>query len=541
MLRHKYIKFLFFFCAALIMLHGCTKSELASEGRDASLKIRLNAPSLTAELKSVSSAPDSPQEWTSWERAVDGRFLYRVTAFILQGDRLVAHKDLSLQGEPVEADIDFEANFTHGAYTLMVVANYSAFEAEDGNVTMHYNGITGFAGTVDEILTHNTIDNFTNAYADSFMNFQIESMNGVCRRVPQPLTLVKEIELHPGTNVITGELIRTYSRVRIAVENDSDEELMLSSLDFADIFTQSKAYLFEGKGYLNTKTNIDVTSSNAMTPFTGSETEPVVIPAKEISVVFDAYILESSKGNSNENYNYSMDLGYGGQSSYTIKSTTAITKRANLSAGQYIICSRNNNYYVKAGANSVEVQANALTIRQGATVPKEFVWTFDNKRTNGTQLSANQYYIGTEAAANAGATSYYMNDPTVNSITLGANKSVHFTVEERQSHLTFKSSANGSYKYIYMNNGKVHGYGSNGSSAQFKLYRVEGSSSSASSSIEIPLKTINNSTGQAEDVEQISRNDFINAIVKVSYSKNQGHFTFEVRDWYTGGGDVEFN
>ena len=541
MLRRLHICIYFLICAAVMMLHGCDKCELASGEKDASLQIRLNAPSYVAELKSVSSDPNSPENWSKWERAVDGRFLYRVTAFLLQGNRLVAHKDLTLDGEPDQATIDFEANFTHGAYTLMVVANYSAFEAEDGNVTMHYNGITGFAGTVEEILTHNTIDNFTNTYADSFMNFQIESVNGVCRRVPQPLTLVKEIELHPGTNVISGELIRTYSRVRIAVENNSDEELMLSSLDFADIFTQSKAYLFEGKGYLNTKTNIDVTSSNAMTPFTGSETEPVVIPAKEISVVFDAYILESSKSNSNENYNYSMDLGYGGQSSYTIKSTTAITKRANLSAGQYIICSRNNNYYVKAGANSVEAQANALTIRQGATVPKEFVWTFDNKTTNGTQLSANQYYIGTEAAANAGATSYYMNDPSSSSITLGANKSVHFTAEDKNQHIAFKSSSNSRIPYIYINNGKVHGYSTNGSSAQFKLYRVESSSASASSSIEIPLKTINNSTGQAEDVEQISRNDFINAIVKVSYSKNKGHFTFEVRDWYTGGGDVEFN
>ena len=538
MLRRLHISICLLICAALMMLHGCNKCELASGEKDASLQIRLNAPSYVAELKSVSSDPDSPENWSKWERAVDGRFMYRVTAFLLQGNRLVAHKDLTLDGEPDQTTIDFEANFTHGAYTLMVVANYSAFEAEDGNVTMHYNGITGFAGTVDEILTHNTIDNFTNTYADSFMNFQIESVNGVCRRVPQPLTLVKEIELHPGTNVITGELIRTYSRVRIAVENNSDEELMLSSLDFADIFTQSKAYLFEGKGYLNTKTTIDVTSSNAMTPFTGSETEPVVIPAKEISVVFDAYILESSKGNSNENYNYSMDLGYGGQSSYTIKSTTAITKRANLSAGQYIICSRNNNYYLKAGANSVEAQANALTIRQGATVPKEFVWTFDNKNANGTQLGANNYYIGTDAATSTGATSYYMNNPTNSSITLGANKSVYFTVEERQSHLTLKSSGNGTYKYVYLNNGKVHGYNSNGSSAQFKLYPVEAPSSST---VEVPVRTINPATGQAEDVEQISRNDFINAIVKVSYSKNKGHFTFEVRDWYTGGGDVEFN
>ena len=136
------------------MLHGCTKSEAVSADGDASLKIRLTAPSF-AELKSVSSAPDSPQEWTSWERAVDGRFLYRVTAFILQGDRLVAHKDLSLQGEPVEADIDFEANFTHGTYTLMVVANYSSFEAEDGsNGSKKYDGLSGFASTVQEIIAN---------------------------------------------------------------------------------------------------------------------------------------------------------------------------------------------------------------------------------------------------------------------------------------------------------------------------------------------------------------------------------------------------
>lgn len=540
MLRHIHIKICFLFCAALMMLYGCAKSEMVSTEKDASLKIKLHTPSYAVEVKSVSSDPDSPEGWTTWERAVDGRFLYRVTAFILQGNRLVAHKDLSLQGEPIEAQIDFEANFTHGTYTLMIVANYSSFEAEDGsNGTKRYDGLSGFANTVQEIISHRTINNFTQTYADSFLNYQIASENGVCRRVPQPLTLVKEIELHPGTNVINGELIRTYSRVRVAVENNSDEELILSSLDFGDIFTQSKAYLFEGKGYLNTKTRIDVTSSNAMTAFTGSESSPVIIPGKGISVVFDAYILESSKGSSNESYSYSMGLGYWQNSSYTLKSTTAITKTANLSAGQYIICSRNNNYYLKAGANSVEAQSNALgTLKQGLSVPKEYVWTFDSQKDDGTELAANNYYIGTDAAANSGATSYYMNNPSINSITLGANKSVYFTVENKQSYLTFKSSANGTYKYIYQYNGKVNGYSSNGLSAQFKLYPVEAPSSS---NIEIPLKTIDSSTGQAEDVGQISRNDFINAIVKVSYSKNKGHFTFEVNDWYTGGGDVEFN
>lgn len=540
MLRRLHISIYYLILAAVIMLHGCGKCELASGEKDASLQIRLNAPSYVAELKSVSSDPSSPEKWSKWERAVDGRFLYRVTAFILQGNRLVAHKDLTLDGEPVQVDIDFEANFTHGNYTLMIVANYSAFEAEDGsNGTKKYDGISDFASTVQEILTHSTIDNFTQTYADSFISYQIASEDGVCKRNPQPLTLVKEIELHPGTNVISGELIRAYSRVRISVENNSDEELMLSSLNFGDIFTQSKAYLFEGNGYLSAKASIDVASSNAMTPFMGSESNPVVIPAKGISVVFDAYILESSKGNSNESYSYSMGLGYGQQSSYTLKSTTAITKRANLSSGQYIICTRNNNYYLKAGTNSVEAQSNALgTLKQGMSVPKEYVWTFDNKKTDGSQLGANNYYIGTDAATSTGATSYYMNDPTYYSITLGANKTVHFTVEDRQSFMTLKSSSNGTYRYVYVNNGKVQGYSSNGSSAQFKLYPVEAPSSSI---IDVPVRTINPATGQAEDIEQISRNDFINAVVKVLYSKNQGHFIFEVKDWNTGGGDVDFN
>lgn len=522
-----------------MMLHGCNKCEVAYTEKNASLQITLNAPSYVAELKSVSSDPTSPDSWTTWERAVDGRFLYRVTAFLLQGNRLVAHKDLTLDGEQSQANINFEANFTHGAYTLMIVANYSAFEAEDGsNGTKRYDGISGFASTVEEILTHTTIDNFTNAYADSFLNFQLASENGVCKRVPQPLTLVKEIELHPGTNEIYGELVRTYSRIRIAVENNSDEELKITSMSFGNIFTQSKAYLFAGKGFLNSKANIDVASNNAMTPFTGSESNPVTIQAKNISVVFDAYILESSKGNSNDSYNYSFGMGYGQQSSYTLKSTTAITKRANLSAGQYIICSRNNNYYLKAGTNSVEAQTNAITLTQGNSIPKEYVWTFDNNKTDGSQLGANNYYIGTAAAMTSGATSYYINDPTVNSITLGANKSVYFTAEDKNSYITFKSSANGSYKYMYLNNGKVIGYGTNGSSAQFKLYPVDTPSSSI---IEVPVRTINQVTGQAEDIEQISRNDFINAVVKVSYSKNKGHFIYEVMDWNTGGGDVDFN
>ena len=537
---HIHIRIYSFICVALLMLWGCTEDALSTSEQNATLNICLNAPSYTAELKSVSSDPNLPLQWSTWERAVDGRFLYRVTAFILQGNRLVAHKDISLEGEPGIVNLDFEANFTHGKYTLMIVANYSAFEAEDGvNGTKRYEGLSEFVSTVNGIMSKGTIDNFTQTYADSFMGYQIASEGGVCRRVPQPLTLVKEIELHPGTNVISGELVRTYSRVRISVENNSDEELMLSSISFGDIFTQSKAYLFEGRGFLNNKIAVNVGSSNALTPFTGSESTPMIIPAKGLSVVFDAYILESSKSN-NDIYSYSLGLGYGQQNSFTLNSTTAINTTTAISPGQYLIYSRGGSRYLKAGTNSVEAPSNTLgTLTAGMSLPKEYVWSFDNIKTDGSRLENNRYYIGTASAMQSGETAYYMNDPTNSTVTLVSNKTVYFQVAQTGNYLTFASSSNGTYKYLYYYYGKVQGNNKNtNNNAQFRLYAVDLPSTL---NIEIPLKTIDNATGQAFDIDQISRNDFINAIVKVTYSKNQGHFVYEVKDWQSGGGDVEFN
>lgn len=532
-----YIKRYFFIFLALVLMLGCSE-RLPVEGTpDASLQIRLGAPDYGADVKSVSSDPNNPDSWTSWERAVDGRYIYRATAFILQGSRLVAIKDIQLQGEAKEAVIDFEAHFTHGSYTLMVVANYSAFEAEDGaNGVKRYEGLTDFSSVVDQILSKGAMDNFKGTYSSSFFNYKIASVNGVCKRVPQPLTLVKEIELHPGTNVISGELLRTYSRVRICVENNSDDVLYISAMDFCDIFTQKSAYIFDGQGFLQERIAPDVTSANALTQFAGSEDEPMTVPAKGSSVVFDAYILESSQNSASEEYNYTLGMGYEPTSSFKLSSTTSIKTINNIKKGYYMIYSTNAARYLKAGTNSVEA-ATFETLKANMTIPKEFVWAFDN-----TGLGADQYYIGTHSAFESGQTSYYISEPKLNStVVLGASRNNYFTVAtaERNKNISLKGSAGSKY-YLSVNNTKnvVGQRSSTSSNIRFVLYPVE---APKASSIVVPVKTIDNATGQAFDVTNIKRNDFINAVVKVSYSKNQGHFIFEVMDWKTGGGDVQFN
>lgn len=533
----RFIRYIFL-CTAVLTVSACLETDELSKGGTVTLSLSLSAPAYGIEMKSVSLDPTNPENWTAWERAVDGRYLYRVTAFILQGSRLVTHKDLSLQNEQTEALLDFEANFTHGTYTLMVVANYSAHQADDGsNGIKTYSGLEDFCGTIEEILSHTDINSFTDTYADSFLNYTISSEGGVCKRVPQPLTLVKEIELHPGTNFISGELIRTYSRVRIEAENNSDEQLFVTSLNFSNIFTQQKAYIFGSKGYLSARSAINSGSTDALTPFIGTEDSPVIIPAKGRKVIFDAYVLESRKTSFNETYSYTLGLDYdNNQNTYTLNSAASINKTANITTGHYLIYSRAGSRYLKAGNSSVETPSNTLgTLIQGMTIPEEFVWSFDN-----TGLGTNQYYIGTANGLESGQTSYYMNTPNSRSVGLDSNKSVYFTIGERNSYLTFACSGGSSlYRYLYYNNNTIRGYSrDNTNNSQFLLYPV---TVPRASSVEIPVRTINPITGQAEDVEYINRNDFINAVVKISYSKNQGHFSYVVEQWSSAGGDVSFN
>lgn len=528
--------------ALALLFTGCHKEDMGgSDGQkpDASLTVRLNVPSVEAEVKSVSDYPSDPERWTRWERAVDGRYLYRVTAFLLQGNRLVAVKDLEFDsGEPDRAEMSFDGNFVHGTYRLMVVANYSAHTADDGTEGVKtYAGLAGFTDTVRALLNSSgVVDDFTGTYDASFLKFMISSQNGICPRVPQPLSLVKDIELHPGVNTIDGELLRTYSRIRIAVENQSDEQLEITSLTFNNTFTQTAAYLFPNIGYYSGKTAINTADDNAITPFTADAGSPLLIPARSAATVFDAYILESRKGSGESGYKYLLGLGYGGTETYILTSTTQINAPGDLSSGYYLIYNARRARYLKAGTSYVE-SANLGQLQAGDELSKEYVWALDN-----SGLSANRFYIGTPEILQDGDQSAYYMAQTSEGVQLSSlfSNSYYFTFSAYSynnfNYLAIKSSSD---SYLQVNSrGSVSGTGSTGTSTRFYLYPVTRTGAAVH---EIALKTIDETTGQPADVEEIKRNDFINALVAVSYNKNTGHFTFEVKDWGTAGGDVSFN
>lgn len=541
-------KYLLHCFIALFLLSACDADDRigTQSSGNASLSLKINAPVTSLELKSVSSNPNEPDSWTAWERAVDGRCLYRVTAFLIKEGRLVATKDMSFTEETDQATLEFEGNFTHGTYKLMVVANYSAHSADDGeNGIREYEGLTDFTSTVESLIGRSGIDNFLTLYDESFTKYELASVNGICARVPQPLSLVKDIELHPGENLIEGELLRTYSRMRIVVENHSDEQLQISALSFSDIFTQVRAYLFSGNGYIQDKTSLDVDNEEALTPFVANAESPLIVPAKGSSVVFDAYILESEKIDGEEDYSYSLSLGYNGMASYTLASTTQIDRIANISTGHYLLYNTQSETFLVAGSNRVEISALS-TLTNGMELSEEFVWTLDNTTQGGGSLGSNQYYLGTARAMESDETAYYMDNPgNRSSVYLVSEKSNYFTLEEERSgwyyysyYIAIRSNGTGQ-RYVRVNGSSVEGRNSLSQAGYYHLYEVE--AKPGFKDLSVPLQTIDQQSGQPVMVDEIKRNDFINVVVLVRYNKNEGHFFFEVKDWQSAGGDVDFD
>ena len=80
------------------------------------------------------------------------------------------------------------------------------------------------------------------------------------------------------------------------------------------------------------------------------------------------------------------------------------------------------------------------------------------------------------------------------------------------------------------------------SATYLSMYKYGEKSGGMSTSKKIYLQTIDSQTAAVTDVTEISRNDFLNILVEVSYNPDRGDFDFAVHSWFEGkGGDITFN
>ena len=603
-LRRTYIILSITLPFVLSLLGACQREIVPGQTSEAaSLCLDLSVPGLRIESKGNADNPfaDDISSWTDWDKVVDGRMMYRLTVFLIEKDTdyLVAYRDIYFGSTDLKASgevegpngwyngssVDVSLNtstqaqisflYDHplhtnngnsferlqrGTYKLLAVANYSSvngtrFNGQPSGVAS-YKGLgngtfdTYVDGVISEFKTaqnSGTKKKFANyTHYSLLVDYVLKSSSSsfICPAMPQPLTLAKEIELSPGTNNVSGELLRTFSRIRLSVENMSNVDLTLHSLSFSSNTTKDQTYLFSlpenpDRVYsIGTATSGAplVSSTDAIVRFTGSTVIDDLASGNNTKTIFDAYILESR--DLSNNYTYTLDLEYVGEAPIPQyeKTSEAISTVAGLTNGRnYLFQNQNAQYrFLIAGTpylQTIDVELAELpTVLDEAMVMKLI------------SVNPDQYYIQTQY----GGTTYYFGTPeTDTNIPMIPDQSsaTVFTAGEANGNLTFKSNSGSKY-YINVYGGKqdrVRGWSANDGGSQFKLYTVNRVEKEPKYTDPIVLSTIDPVTSVVSPVNTIKRNDFINVLISVSYNKDLGDFEFEVKDWEEVSGNIEFN
>ena len=580
----------------------------------ASLVMNLEIPRVKIDVRSISDYPDDPSLWTVNQRAIDGRLLYRVVCFIFRMPEssddnynydLVAFRDVYYEnrrgagegtgccmcdhngfwdeatgavGEELKYSDKVQFTFNYdipkhgpveklkrGKYRIMVIANFSDFKHGESVLT----GVDG--GRLEEIIgiveedfkkSENGIKDILNP-AHTHYNKYLELFDHkvdtgddriVYKDHPSTLTMNKIFEMPPGMNELNGELVRTRSRIRISVKNESSEELLeVNKLTFSDLFSQKNTYLYKSTTikdrnyelFANTRGPLDVDSQDALVPFD----DIVRIEAGKTAVVFDAYILGSKIQDTDPEggYHYTLGLNYPNsvQTHYALQSNSSINTINALSSdygdgsdAYYLIYNTETRRYLRTdvdgSATGNYVHSASYTLPSVNTeVPIEYVWKLERSGTN-------QYYVREGNLRDA----YYWGTPTTNNVPLGVLAQNAFTFSNNNnSYILMQSNGySGGNKY-YMSvytDGTVRGIRT-GNARRFSFYPVKLASSTAAADLRIPLETIDPVTSQSNPIEAIRRNDFINVLVTVTYNRDKGKFEFVVKDWEETSADIEFN
>ena len=508
----------------LLLCIACQQDDILPDvsHRGTSLTITFRAPSHST--RGIQDLDDDGNV-TEAELMRDGQKMYRVSVYLVSGGVVERHQQLEyaqLNDDKTEATVTFDQLDYTKAYQLYAVANH-------GNYTATGVSLKGYLSDLPDNQSPQSV------------TLSTSSTNYICDKAKvYPLTLHKEIHLNPGANTVSGELVRTFARVRINVRNQStSNDLQLTSLTFPAM-AQASTNIFAPVASTNYAP--EPTSAYAITPFEADMNLAKVTDGNVTEeTIFDAYILEGTGGT----YSFDLGLRYVDQvasEGYTTDEV-AVTKQNEIEANaMYILYQQNGNNdgYVYANGTDNLKWSGSYKDSEGKIDPN-YVWRFE--------------YVadGKYALASMGSSGYYIKSAGISSasqIPLTNDNAMlnHFlTVGKSGNKLTFKTSSSswtGAAFYLYNYGGnEVWAYGS---SAPYILYKVtyQGGSSStvkAESTPTIPINIIDNKTGVASPLTSIKRNDFIEITVNASFNEQQGVIGFNTTNWQEGGGDVTFN
>ena len=483
----------------ILLLASCRQEECPQTEEGTSLQLTIKAAESPQDTRGVQDLNDDGTV-TEEEMIVDGQRMYSLAVFLLDGNRVVSSAVLDannagFKNNHTEATVSFTGLDYTKTYKLYAVANYGNY------------------GELKGKLANVTTNNVTSGLTVAASNDKLCNKN-----TPYPLTLTQDITLNPGENTISGELVRTYARIRISVCNKSTQkDLYVNKLAFPANFTQNSVNIFTEGGTANAQPV--VTSADAITPFVANTMIPKLVDEGNTSgtTIFDSYLLESTGGE----YNYTLELDY---QNIEDKIGNEFDRINGIKDGGLYVMRSNGGLYLhdNGTTNFVGVGQSPLT---NGRVNRDYVWIL-------TKINDRNNYYTIQSSRGR-----YMQSSKVdgNGIPLVANRgnNDYFTAQNfpwGDEGINFITT-NGSY-WLSTADGKACGHTS--SIREFFLSEV--TISSTSEEVTIPIGI----TGGTSPITAIKRNDFIDITVNVTKGLT-GELEYEVVEWNTVNGNVTFN
>lgn len=485
-----------------ISLIGCSKNPHATESGSGNIEISITLPS----TKSARSG-DEIKSLRIWLVDKNGKIV-RVIArgFTSDDENPAAGKDGITMTGVGTASAQF-VNVERASYTLYFVANSDALSSYTAGAT---------------------IDN-------AFKNATIDYEYG---KDVMPLSVVKEIHVVPGKNMISASLVRICAKIHVTVRNSTlDKMIWIKDISLNDI-SPDKTYLFEQDSFCP---GVVYKELNKITTPIGIE------PNAEMAYPA-VYLFETDKAPGIKirgGVFADTQTEEPGVTTQTISSYSFEETSESMSTGdQYLVMNKSMRYLLKGhprGGVAIDFLASGDGPKNhllASSDIEDYLWTYEYQCM---PLQETRYYD----LKNIGQNKYLRNSSgklnlgtSIDNFTFNGNPTDGYTIS---------SGSN----YIWNNAGALN-FNANGKSPQNQWYFYKVNSVSTTEEVfagaealinyaDDDLSRIDPDLGVAVPLQRIKRNESIDIRVSIFFNKNTGKLDFETETWKTVDNETTFD
>ena len=482
-----------------ISLIGCSKNPHATESGSGNIEISITLPS----TKSARSG-DEIKSLRIWLVDKKGKIVRVITS--AAGSPAAGEDGITMTGVGT-ASAQF-INVERASYTLYFVANSDALSSY-------------LAGaTIDDAFKKATID----------YEYGINGM---------PLSVVKEIHVVPGKNMISASLVRICAKIHVTVRNSTlDKMIWIKDISLNDI-SPDKTYLFEQDSFLPGVVYDEL--EKITTPIGLAPNAEMTYPA--------VYLFETDKAPGIKIRGGVFDgdqTEEPGVTTQTISSYSFEETSESLSTGnnRYLVMNKSMRYLLK-GHPSGSVGIVFLASGDGpknhllaSSDIEDYLWTYEYQYMS---LQVTRYYD----LKNIGQNKYLRNasgklnfGTSIDDFSFNGNTTDGYTIS---------SGSN----YIWNNAGTLD-FNNKGKSPQNQWYFYKVTSVSTTEEVfagaealinyaDDDLNHIDPDLGVTVPLQRIKRNESIDIRVNIFFNKNTGKLDFKTEIWKTVDNETTFD